>query len=182
MLSYSSSSRMPRNKLLHQSIVTLRKILKKAKDRRTRKTRQEKRDEKATMEAADKLSVEKLAADKLAADKLAKELLDQVNKVPAKENPAKEPTAAEPVLEVILIEDELIDAAREPTRDQVIPNINDIDNLDSIINVTDDYSFNLDNVILRRRPFPDTTTMATNKKEDKTRLSQSIMLVLMAND
>ena len=41
-------------------------------------------------------------------------LLDQVNKVPSKENPAKEPTAAEPELEVILIEDELIDSAREP--------------------------------------------------------------------
>ena len=96
---------------------------------------------------------------KIAVDKLAKELLDQVNKAPAKEH-----TAAEPELEVILIEDELIDSAREPTGDQVIPNINIIDNLDNIINVTDDYSFKLDSLILRPKPF----TMVTNKEDDKT--------------
>ena len=65
-------------------------------------------------------------------------------------------------IEVVLIEDDLIGSAREPTGNQVIPNINDI-NLDNI-NVTDDYSFKLDSSILRPKPF----TMVTSKEDDKT--------------
>ena len=53
--------------------------------KRTEKSKQEVKYEKAAKKAADKQLAEKIAAIKQDADKLATELLDKVNKAPGKE-------------------------------------------------------------------------------------------------